>query len=85
MNTRGIRPNSTSINSGRAMQYTKLSFALMRMAETSASTSIMGQRMAMRIIIWKAIWMFATSEVSRVTMEAVENLSMLEKLNSWTW
>ena len=84
MNTTGISPISTSARMGSATQYTRLSFTLMRMAEISASTSIIGQRMAMRIIIWKAIWILATSEVSRVTMEAVENLSMLEKLNSCT-
>ena len=49
-----------------------------------AKTSIIGQRTAMRIIIWKVICRLATSEVSRVTMEALENLSMLEKLNFWT-
>ena len=46
---------STTASTGRATQYTRLSFTLMRMAEIRASTSIMGQRMAMRIIIWKAI------------------------------
>lgn len=40
--------------------------------------------MAIRIIIWKVFCRVATSEVSRVTMEAVENLSMLEKLKSCT-
>ena len=57
---------------------------LMPMAETSARISIMGQRMAIRIIIWKVFCNVATSEVSRVTMEAVENLSILEKLKSCT-
>ena len=56
----------------------------MPMAETSARISIMGQRMAIRIIIWKVFCNVATSEVSRVTMEAVENLSILEKLKSCT-
>ena len=57
---------------------------LMPMAETSARISVMGQRMAIRIIIWKVFCNVATSEVSRVTMEAVENLSILEKLKSCT-
>ena len=64
--------------------YTRLSRTLMPMAETSARISIMGQRMAIRIIIWKVFCNVATSEVSRVTMEAVENLSILEKLKSCT-
>ena len=54
------------------------------MAETMARISIMGQRIAMRISIWKVICKLATSEVRRVTMEAVENLSMLAKLKSCT-
>ena len=40
--------------------------------------------MVIRIIIWKVICRLATSEVRRVTMEAEENLSMLEKLKRWT-
>ena len=51
----------------------------MENALTVARISIMGQRMAMRIIIWKDIWILATSEVRRVTMLEVENLSILEK------
>ena len=53
---------------GSATQYTRLSRTLMPMAETSARISIMGQRMAIRIIIWKVFCNVATSEVSRVTM-----------------
>ena len=68
-----------------ATQYTRLSRTLIPMADTRARISIMGQRMAIRIIIWKVICRFATSEVRRVTMEAVENLSMLRKLKLWTW
>ena len=77
-------PSSTAARMGMAMKYTVLSLGLMRMEETMARISIMGHRMAIRIIIWKAIWMLATSEVSRVTMEAEENLSILEKLKSCT-
>ena len=56
----------------------------MRREDTMARISIMGHRIAMRMHIWKAICRFATSEVSRVTMEAEENLSMLAKLKSCT-
>ena len=83
-NTLGIRQSRAQIRMGSATQYTRLSRTLMPMAETSARISIMGQRMAMRIIIWKVFCRVATSEVSRVTMDAVENLSMLEKLKSCT-
>ena len=61
---------------GSATQYTRLSRTLMPMAETSARISIMGQRMATRIIIWKVFCRVATSEVSRVTMDAVENVAL---------
>ena len=61
-----------------------LSLVLMRMAENMARISIMGLRKAMRIIIWKVICRFATSDVSRVTMDAVENRSMFEKLKFCT-
>jgi hypothetical protein len=44
-----------------------------------ARITIIGQRMAIRMSIWKHIWILATSEVSRVMMDAVENLSMLAK------
>ena len=40
---------------------------------------IIGQRIAIRMHIWKAICSMATSEVSLVTMEDVESLSILEK------
>ena len=37
------------------MKYTVLSFGLMRREDAVARMSIIGQRMAMRIIIWNAI------------------------------
>ena len=65
-------------------RYTLASSGEIRRAEISARTSIMGQRMAMRMDIWKVICRLATSDVNRVTMEADENLSMLEKPNCCT-
>ena len=62
----------------------ELSLGDIRRAEIRAMTSIMGHRTAIRISIWKVICRFATSEVSRVTMDALVNLSMLLKLNFWT-
>ena len=51
----------------------------MRNAITSAITTITGVRKIIRMDIWKVICRLATSEVRRVTMEAEENLSILEK------
>ena len=50
-----MMPSKTSARSGMAMKYTVLSFGLMRREDTVARMSIIGQRMAMRIIIWNAI------------------------------
>ena len=63
------------------MQPTKTSDSLASMLKdtTSENASITGARMAMRMIIWKAICTLLTSVVSRVTMLAVENLSILAK------
>ena len=55
-----------------AKQAIKGGDGLIRWAEMKARTSIMGQRIAMRIIIWKVICRLATSEGSRVTMDAEE-------------
>ena len=71
--------NRPKASTGRAMQYTRHSRGLMVKALKVARISIMGQRIAMRIIIWKHICRLAESEVIRVMMEAVENLSMLAK------
>ena len=86
MNTRSkmpctnlIRVNRATAKRGSTMQYSTHSRGLMPMAIMRAMISIMGQRMAIRIIIWKVICKLATSVVSRVTMEEVENLSILEK------
>ena len=79
-----VKISKEAIKMGRAAQKIRLSRRLMFMAETKAKISIMGLRTAMRISIWKVICRFATSEVSRVTMEAVENLSILEKLKFCT-
>ena len=71
--------------SRQKQQFSNYSAAIeKRRAEIRARVSIMGQRIAMRIIIWKVICRLATSEVRRVTMDAEENLSMLLKLNCWT-
>ena len=56
-----------------------LSLALIRNAMTKAITSITGVRKIMRMHIWNVICKVATSEVRRVTIEEVENLSILEK------
>lgn len=44
----------------------------------SAEISMMGDRTATRITIWKAICTLVTSVVIRVMILGVENLSMLE-------
>lgn len=46
---------------------------------TTANTSIIGARTAMRMHIMNAFWMFVTSVVSRVTSDEVENRSMFAK------
>ena len=45
----------------------------------NALISIIGLLTAIRITIIKAIWIFVTSVVSLVTIDAVENLSMFLK------
>ena len=50
-----------------------------------AETSITGARTSRRIPIIKDSCMLLTSLVRRVTRDAVENFSMLEKANSWMW
>ena len=77
--TQRIRVKRATASKGSTMQYTTHSRGLIPIAITRAITSIIGQRMAIRIIIWKVICRLATSVVSRVMMEEVENLSMLEK------
>ena len=47
-------------------------------AATREKTIISGLRTAMRMIIWYVFCRFVTSVVRRVTMLAVENLSMFE-------
>ena len=42
-----------------------------------------GARIAVRISIMNAIWMFWMSVVRRVTSDALENLSMLPKEKLW--
>ena len=53
------------------------------MDSTRADTSITGARTSSRIPIISVICMALTSLVSRVTREAVENFSILEKAKSW--
>lgn len=52
------------------------------MDSTSAATSITGARTSSRIPIISVICILLTSLVSRVTRDAVENFSMLEKAKS---
>ena len=51
---------------------------------TTANTSIIGARTAMRMHIMNAFWMFVTSVVSRVTSDEVENRSIFAKEKSCT-
>ena len=48
-----------------------------------AKTIMIGARTATRMIIWYAFCTFVTSVVRRVTILAVENLSILEKEKFW--
>ena len=48
-------------------------------AITMEKISVMGERTAMRMIIWKAFCTLVTSVVRRVMIEEVLNLSILEK------
>ena len=50
-----------------------------------AETSITGARTSSRIPIMRVICKLFTSLVSRVTREAVENFSILEKAKDWIW
>ena len=71
-------------NTGRATRKMAASPAWIRNAITTDKISMTGQRTAIRMIIIKDIWMRETSVVRRVTIEAEENLSILEKENSCT-
>ena len=73
-----IRAINTS-SRGMAARNTLLSWRLSRMDSTSAATSITGARTSSRIPIISVICILLTSLVSRVTRDAVENFSMLEK------
>ena len=53
--------------------------ALIVIAMIMEKTSVSGARTAMRRIIWKLFCTLLTSVVSRVMMELVLNLSILEK------
>ena len=53
--------------------------ALMVSAIIMENSSVSGARTAIRRIIWKLFWTLVTSVVSRVIIEEVLNLSMLEK------
>ena len=55
------------------------------MERISAETSITGARTKRRMPIISVICILLTSLVKRVTKDAVENFSMLEKANSWMW
>lgn len=72
----------TAASRGMATRNTLLSWRLRRMDSTRAATSITGARTSSRIPIISVICMLFTSLVSRVTSEAVENFSILEKENS---
>ena len=75
-----VKITATAISSsGMATRNTPLSRRLMRMDSTRADTSITGARTSSRIPIISVICMALTSLVSRVTREAVEKPSMLEK------
>ena len=52
-------------------------------AMITASVSISGLRMAVRMIIMYAIWTLPTSVVSLVTRDDEENLSMFSKEKDW--
>ena len=77
-----IRAINTS-SRGMAARNTLLSWRLSRMDSTKAATSITGARTSSRMPIIRVICMLFTSLVSRVTNDAVENFSMLEKAKSW--
>ena len=67
---------------GITTRNTLLRSRLSRMDSTSAATSITGARTSSRIPIISVICILLTSLVSRVTRDAVENFSMLEKAKS---
>ncbi len=58
-------------------QETRHSVMKHMMSEKSMSSGALTTAL---IAIWKAFWTFVTSVVKRVTIEAVENLSMFLKL-----
>ena len=78
-----IRAASAIPRTGIRSRYMDAIRALIVNAMMRAKRIINGARIATRMIIIKALWMFMTSVVSRVTRPAVENLSMLEKEKSW--
>ena len=74
-----IMKNSASPRIGTVPAKINASCLPTRMDITTANTSIIGARTAMRMHIMNAFWMFVTSVVSRVTSDEVENRSMFAK------
>ena len=72
-------------STGIATRNTAASRAFRRIAIISAPIIIIGARNTMRIIMLKAFCTLFTSVVRRVTSDAVENLSMLEKEKDCTF
>ena len=66
-------------STGRHSRNTSEISASMVSAITMEKISVMGERTAMRMIIWKAFCTLVTSVVRRVMIEEVLNLSILEK------
>ena len=73
--------NSPTPKTGMIARKMSAIFQLMVKDMMTETTSIMGLRTAMRMIIMNAFWMLMTSVVIRVTRLDAENLSMLEKEN----
>ena len=76
---------TTTASRGRATRKMLLSRTLIRMEKNRAETSITGARTIRRMDIIRDICKLCTSLVSRVTREAVEKRSMLEKAKVWIW